>query len=127
MRFSQEIRLFIFNKFENKCAYCGCVLELRKMQIDHIIPFYHNYFNKTNIKVVGDNELNNLNPSCARCNRWKSNFSLELFRNEIQLQLDRLHKYNNNYKLAKDYDMIKEDRKPIEFWFEKYNKNENRR
>lgn len=128
MKFSKEIRLIIYNKFDKKCAYCGKFLEINQMQVDHIIPYYHSLTNINHrIKIlngkIGTNDVDNLNPSCARCNRWKSNFTLEMFREEIQLQTKRLNNHNNNYRLAKDFGMIIEDNKPVKFYFEIYNEN----
>lgn len=94
-------------KYGGRCAYCGDLLGDR-FQIDHIDPKY----------IGGKDDLENLNPSCARCNNWKQTFSIEQFRNEIQRQTERLAKYQSGYRLAKDFGLILETGVPIKFWFE---------
>ncbi|EOS94737.1 HNH endonuclease [Erwinia tracheiphila] len=68
--FSETKRKIIFNKFYGRCAYCGTSVEFIDMHIDHITPK----------KEGGNNELRNLNPSCAKCNTTKGDRSLEDFR-----------------------------------------------
>jgi len=70
----------------------------------------------------GSNEIDNLNPACARCNKWKDTMSIETFRNEIQQQLIRLKRDSSNYRIALDFGMIKENNEPIVFYFEKHKK-----
>jgi hypothetical protein len=67
----------------------------------------------------GEHNTDNFNPSCARCNRWKSTFTIEQFRNEIYLQISRLNRYSNNYRMALDYGLIEETKIPVKFYFEK--------
>jgi len=64
---SGKKRIYILNKFNNKCAYCGKDLEIATLLTDHI----DNY---------GTNEIDNLNPCCKRCNTVKGKKSLEEFR-----------------------------------------------
>lgn len=33
---SKKIREALYEKYNHRCAYCGCELEYEKMQIDHI-------------------------------------------------------------------------------------------
>lgn len=110
----------VFDKFGGKCAYCGCELS-KGWNADHIEPHWHTVpehkAEKYGIKK-GSNDIENFNPSCPRCNKWKSTFSIEQFRNEIQLQISRLNAYNSNYRLAKDYGLISETDKKVLFYFE---------
>ena len=32
----KKIRLELYEKYNNKCAYCGCDLEYKDMQVDHV-------------------------------------------------------------------------------------------
>ena len=124
----KEIREQVWNKYGKCCAYCGTELEYKKLQVDHIQAYWHNDTNESAIKyglTKGKHEIENFNPSCARCNRWKSTFSIEQFRNEIQQQLIRLKRDSSNYRMALDYSMIVEDNKPIEFFFERWEKIKN--
>lgn len=40
MAISKEIRQKVYDMYNGHCAYCGCQLELKDMQIDHIKPKY---------------------------------------------------------------------------------------
>lgn len=95
------------------------------MQIDHFNPIYRGWDNKIlegfNIER-GSETQENLFPSCARCNRWKSTWSIEQFRKEISLQIERLNLRSNNYRMAKDFGLIEETNKNVVFFFETYNK-----
>lgn len=112
----------VYNKCEGHCGYCGKEITIKQMQVDHIKPLYRND-KVTTLEVWGvergSDNFDNLMPSCARCNRWKSTFSLEMFRKEIERQIERLNKYNNNYRMAKDFGLIQETIIPIVFYFEK--------
>lgn len=106
---SKQIRIQVYNKYFGRCAYCGCELEYKDMQVDHINPLYwHN----------GDNDIENYNPSCRMCNFYKSTYTVEKFRERLQTLHERLEK-NFIYRLAKRYGIVKENTQPIKFYFEK--------
>jgi len=121
----KQIRERVWNKYDKRCAYCGTELEYKQMQVDHIEAHWHSGTEEDCKRwgvTKGEHEESNFNPSCARCNRWKGTFTIEAFRNEISLQLVRLKRYSSNYRMALDYGMITESNKPIEFWFERWQK-----
>lgn len=124
----KEIREKVWDKYERKCAYCGKPLEYKQMQVDHIYPAWHNWSDNDKefhgIKS-GEHSIENYNPSCARCNRWKSTFTVEGFREQIAKQCERLRRDSNQYNMAIDYGLITETQIQVEFWFEKYNKSNN--
>ena len=119
----------VYAKFNGKCAYCGMEISMKEMQVDHIIPkseFVSHVKNKlyvpdflSHLQIEDVDHIDNLFPSCRVCNKWKSWFPLEQFRTELQAQLKRLELYVASFRIAKKYDMIKEDDKPIVFYFEK--------
>jgi 5-methylcytosine-specific restriction endonuclease McrA len=119
----KEQRIIIWNKFDKKCAYCGCSLEYSKMQVDHVIPLYRNDTDETlqkwGIKRGMDN-IDNYFPSCARCNHWKSTFTVEKFRDQINKQIDQLKKNSSQFRMSLDFNLIKETNNNVVFWFEKY-------
>lgn len=133
MAFSKQQREKIHLKYNGRCAYCGCEITLKQMQIDHIIPqreFLYHVRNKWNIPDFLNhltefdvNHDDNLNPACAVCNKWKSAYNLELFRSELSEQVKRLNAYSSNYRIAKRYGLVSETPKPIEFYFESIAKN----
>lgn len=103
-------RQSVYQKYDGHCAYCGKEITLKQMQVDHIIPLYRKYPNheiEQYGKKRGTHNLDNLNPSCARCNRWKSDFTLEQFRNEISLQVERLRRDSSAFRMAEDFGLIK--------------------
>jgi 5-methylcytosine-specific restriction endonuclease McrA len=59
----------ILDKTNGKCIYCGMVLTVESMTTDHIIPISHG----------GDNGLDNLVPSCLRCNNLKGSMTFDEF------------------------------------------------
>ena len=70
----KRMRLLLYEKYNHKCAYCGCNLEYKDMQVDHIKSVYAN----TDFKQVMTEEemysVDNLLPSCRQCNFYKSRF-----------------------------------------------------
>jgi 5-methylcytosine-specific restriction endonuclease McrA len=111
----------IYNKCNGHCAYCGVEITIKQMQVDHIEPHWRTLTEtqaqKSKIKK-GSHEIENLNPSCSRCNKWKSTYSLESFRNVIETSLVRLERDTPNFRLARDYGLLTETPKRIKFYFE---------
>ncbi len=62
--------------------------------------------------------LDNQMPSCASCNINKHSGSLEQFRELIQGFMKHLNEINTQYKIAKRYGLVKEEIKPVVFYFE---------
>ena len=57
-----------------QCVYCGKRIRKDDMQVDHIIPVRavrHNLLYRLCVPKEGVNSLQNLVPSCPRCNRRK--------------------------------------------------------
>jgi len=109
----------IKNKFDGCCAYCG--IELKKgWHADHVNPIYRDVVDKP--ERAGTDTEDNMYPSCPRCNRWKSVFTVEIFRREISKQIERLRKTSPGFRLSEDYGLIKDLNNPVVFLFESYNK-----
>jgi len=69
---STELRELIYKNYGKKCKYCGEILKINKtnpMTCDHIIP----------LSKGGNSTINNLQITCARCNRRKGSLSEENF------------------------------------------------
>jgi 5-methylcytosine-specific restriction endonuclease McrA len=64
--------------------------------------------------------IDNQMPACARCNINKHSMSLEEFRSMIEGFMNHLNNLNTQYKMAKKYGLVKEDIKPIVFYFETF-------
>jgi 5-methylcytosine-specific restriction endonuclease McrA len=65
-------------------------------------------------RLVIENQM----PTCASCNINKHSMSLEEFRSLIEGFMKHLNELNTQYKIAKRYGLVKEDIKPIVFYFE---------
>ena len=118
---SKEVRQIVYDKCGGHCAYCGCEITIKQMQVDHIQPHWHTLTEQQATKSgirKGSHDIENLNPSCARCNKWKSTFNLEQFRTVVETSLDRLERDTPNFRLARDYGLLTITKKPIIFYFE---------
>lgn len=111
----KDIRLRVYNSYNGHCAYCGCKIEYKEMQIDHINSVYRSMIISGNI----DENINNYMPSCRQCNFYKNTFTLEYFRERLSTILINNLRKQFNYKLALKYGLIQENIKPIKFYFEK--------
>lgn len=127
----QDRRILIWNKYGKKCAYCGNPIEFKNMQVDHRFPkTLTNWVNsaKVNISladVYNDipeniNHIDNLMPSCKRCNHYKRGYRLDEFRT-IMLSLHKRIQHNYITKVGIDYGIV--TIKPFDgmFYFEKLN------
>lgn len=110
----KKIREQVYNKYNGHCAYCGCELAYKDMQVDHIESVFLTEYKGCEV----DNSIANLMPACRQCNFYKSVFSIEYFRKRIAEKLMPNLQKTFNYRLALKYGLIKEDIKPIVFYFE---------
>ena len=113
---NKKIREIVYAKYKGHCAYCGCELEMKDMQIDHIMPKCRNY--EKWAKEIGTDDIDNLNPSCRMCNYYKRMDSLEGFRERLTDMLMRNVRRPFDYRLALKYGLVKEDVKRVKFYFE---------
>ena len=114
----KKIRQIVYDKYYGHCAYCGIKLEMKDMQVDHIDPVYRAYYDHREV----DESIDNYNPACRACNFYKSTWSLEKFRDNIRYMLIGKLRKDFNYKMLVKYGMIKEDFKPVRFYFEEMDK-----
>ena len=72
----------VYDKCNGLCAYCGDGITIKQMQVDHVKPLYRND-DDTTLQgwgvERGTDDMDNLLPSCSRCNKWKSTYTLEKF------------------------------------------------
>lgn len=111
-KINKATRELIYNKYSGHCAYCGCKLSLKEMQVDHIESVW---VAELKHKPINDS-LDNYMPACRSCNFYKSTLSLENFREQIATLHKRLEK-QFIYRLAKKYGMV-EEKPMISFYFE---------
>jgi hypothetical protein len=90
------------------------------MQVDHIRPKADYYYGDSReIPEYPPDDIRNLNPACRSCNNWKNTHSLEGFRHEISMQVERARMYSRNFKTAERFGLVLEVKKPVVFYFEK--------
>lgn len=111
----KSIREVVYNKYGGHCAYCGCVLDIKDMQVDHIESVY---LAELRNKEVNEDIVNYM-PSCRMCNYYKSTSTIEQFRNNLSNMLMRNVRLPFDYRLALKYGLVKEEVKPVVFYFEK--------
>lgn len=118
----------VYEKHHAHCGYCGDIMKMKDMQVDHIIPkaFFSSHI-KYGFKIptflqhlteADVDHFDNLMPTCRKCNTFKSAESLEVFRSELSHQLERANRYSANYRMAKKFGQVEERPKPIVFYFE---------
>lgn len=124
----KNLRETVYEKCNGHCGYCGDKIEIKAMQVDHIIPqafFLFHLKNKhkipeflSHLTETDVNHIDNLMPACRICNKWKDTFCLDSFKNQIIEQIKRLNDYSANYRFAKKYGLVEETPKPVQFYFE---------
>ena len=96
------------------------------MQVDHIKPVFHNWsysdIERWAKEHAGDDDFENLNPSCRACNFRKGSLSLEGFRESLEHQLVCLER-DFTYRMAKRYGLVEEHPHEVKFYFETLNEN----
>lgn len=141
MKITKIQREEIKQKFGCKCSYCGVELG-DKWHVDHLVPvrrdFDFTFDKKTGTTKARSNgvllnpendTLENLMPSCIRCNLSKSSIPLESWRKMILNFLNGLESHGKYamFQHAKRFGLIVEVEGAtdnFQFWFEKYLKGE---
>ena len=115
----KKIRLLVYEKCNHRCAYCGCELEYKDMQVDHVKSVFAN----TDVShTMTEEEMyseKNFLPACRQCNFYKSCGNLEPFREALTSTLMRNLQKTFQYRLAIKYGLIQEHIEPVQFYFEK--------
>jgi 5-methylcytosine-specific restriction endonuclease McrA len=119
-------RAKVHSKYNGHCGYCGKEINIKEMQIDHMIPKISLQYSLSKDPNGFDKvySFDNLMPSCKRCNHYKRSHNVEEFRYSMKDLHKRLEKiYINN--VAVDFGMI--EIKPFNetFFFETYNQTYN--
>lgn len=120
-RISKADRQRIYEKYNGHCAYCGCEIAYKDMQVDHFAPLRNWDKSRTEEELW---DFNNLMPSCRQCNHYKGSYSVETFRQMIADIPEKL-KSSSKYRIGIKYNLISENDKLIKFYFERIGANEN--
>ena len=121
---SKELRRQVYDKYNGHCAYCGCELEYKDMQVDHIVAVGRYYYDldkeHNEILQTGDfNRISNLMPSCRTCNHYKRAESLEYFRKAVSTIPQKLGERQYIYKVGMAYGFYDDQPREVKFYFER--------
>lgn len=114
-KLSNAERERVFSKTDGHCAYCGCELTIRDMQVDHVIPL-------NGWSEQGEDTLDNMLPACRSCNHYKSRSTIEGFRRMLENQPAALMRDSTTYRIAVRYGLVIPNPQPVKFYFEKMEK-----
>ena len=113
-KLSKEERMKVYEKCQGHCAYCGCTLEYKDMQVDHVKPVYRG----------GEDDISNMLPACRSCNHYKSTLELEEFRKYLSEIPKRL---SIPFQVGERFGIVRIVTEDVTFYYEKIkNKNRNR-
>lgn len=109
---NKVIMKMVYQKYGGRCAYCGRKIKYKDMQIDYadIISAIEN---------AGENANELRMPCCNLCYFNKGYSNIEQFRDYLEREIDRLEDFIE-YKLASIYGFCEIKRKPIQFYFERF-------
>lgn len=102
--YSKTFKKNLSDRFNSRCAYCGCKIEGSDISIDHFIPI-----------TKSDDKEGKLLPSCFSCNSLKSDMEIEVFRKYLETRFFKGHLG----KALMSYYGVKP--KKIIFYYEKLN------
>lgn len=108
-RITKADRLQVFDKYGGRCAYCGKKMEIKEMQVDHMIP----------LRVGGADEMRNYMPACRRCNHYKRGSSMEAFREMVEKIPQKLWRDSYIFRVGVDYGFFESNEKEVVFYFER--------
>lgn len=108
---TKEERKLVYQMYDGHCAYCGCKLEPKDMQVDHFNSVY---------AYDGESDIENYMPSCRQCNFYKGVGTIEQFRQNLKETMWEALKKTFQYRMMIKYDLIQENDKDINFYFEEH-------
>lgn len=110
----KSIRQEVYAKYDGHCAYCGCELQYKDMQVDHIESVRH----AEHQGEEPNDTIENYMPSCRMCNFYKGSGDIEYLRKRLTDELVRNMRKPFDYRMALKYGLITESIHPIKFYFE---------
>lgn len=114
-KLSKAKRQQVYEKCKGHCAYCGCELEYKNMQVDHVKP----------LRIGGADELSNMLPACRICNYYKSTLDAEGFRKYLAGIVQIVHRLMRDsipFQVATRFGIVKHMGDSVKFYFERFQK-----
>ena len=107
-RLSKSEREKVYQKCRGHCAYCGCTLDYKDMQVDHVKP----------LRAGVSDEISNMLPTCRSCNHYKATLDLEQFREYVHQIPERLNRDNIQFQVGFRFGVVSCQTGPVKFYFE---------
>lgn len=101
-------RELVYEKCQGHCAYCGCNLEYKDMQVDHVTP----------LRIGGADELHNMLPACRNCNHYKATFDVEGYRQYLAGISHRLMRDSIPFQVGIRFGLVQHVKDDVTFYFE---------
>lgn len=113
----KAVRERVYNLTDGHCAYCGCEITPKEMQVDHYLSLE---FGFTIAAGHGDvNSEDNYLPTCRSCNYYKAGMHIEQFRRMVGRWCEILKRDNVTYRNAVRFGQVIENQHEQQFYFEK--------
>lgn len=109
----KSTRTSVYLKYNEHCAYCGCSLEYKDMQVDHAKP----------LRIGGTDDISNYMPACRSCNHYKATFDIEEFRKYLSEIHKRLMRDSIPYRVAERFGIVSHVSDDVKFYFEELGEN----
>lgn len=113
----KKLRELVYAKYNGHCAYCGCEIEYKDMQVDHANSLWGNVY-LGNSKIQNDS-LDNLMPACRQCNLYKGGSNIEAFRTLLKETFEKNSLNTWQIRFGIKYGMIEKHPWDGKFYFEK--------
>lgn len=104
----KKVRIKVYEKCNGHCAYCGCGLEYKNMQVDHV----------KSLRAGGEDKEHNMLPACRSCNHYKATLGLEEFRRYLSGISHRLMRDNIPFQVGIRFGLVKHQKDDVIFYFE---------
>lgn len=108
-KLSRTERQQVYEECNGHCAYCGCGLEYKDMQVDHAKP----------LKIGGEDDISNMLPACRSCNHYKATLDVEGYRRYLAGIHKRLMRDSIPFQVAERFGIVKHMGDDVMFYFEK--------
>ena len=107
-KLSRSERQQVYKKCNGHCAYCGCDLEYKNMQVDHAKP----------LKIGGADDISNMLPACRSCNHYKATLDVEGYRRYLAGIAHRLMRDSIPFQVATRFGIVRHMGDNVTFYFE---------
>lgn len=115
---SRRTRQLVYDKYGGHCAYCGCELNPKDMQVDHAKSVFLSSYENDG-EICQDDSIENLMPACRQCNFYKNETDIEGFRTRIHEWLEKTCRQSFQVRLAMKYNILEYHSWDGKFYFEK--------